>query len=96
MARTAAWPATSCRVETDNQAGEPLIQPVMQGGRRLRRRRRSPTSARAPRAISSGCRSRCARSNQGRPIRSRSRTRWCGLPPKSTSGWRSRKGRPMG
>ncbi len=42
-------------LETDKQPGETLIVPVMRGGKRLRRRRRSRKSANAPRASSRAC-----------------------------------------
>ena len=31
----AGWPAMSCRVESDDQPGEPLLQSVMRNGRRV-------------------------------------------------------------
>ena len=72
-------------LETDSQAGEPLIQPVMQGGRRLAPGRRWPRAGRALPAISNGCLTGCARLNRRHPIRSRYRTRWRSLQPRLIS-----------
>ena len=56
-------------LESDTQAGEPLIVPVMRSGNASRRRRRSRRSASAPPAISHGCRSHCDDWNRAPVIR---------------------------
>ena len=70
--------------------GEPLIQLVMQGGRRLRPSVRSTISGGAPSASLNGCPSPCAGSSRARPIRSRSPTNWWSLRRKSIAASRRR------
>ena len=95
-APTAGWRATCSRVESDRQDGEPLLELVMQDGRRLASSpfQLAQCRARAARELAR-FRNRCALGPQA-PYPGRAcGSPWCGWRTRSTPGWRA-TARPPG